>query len=300
MPRRRTRTGIFINLSFPQLAERHARLDCDGVGLMRAEFYALTLGVHPRKLLAEGGAERFISAFADGIIQVASAFAPRPVLYRTLDLKSNEYAGLDGGAEFEQKEENPMLGFRGTTRYLREPEVFRLELQAVHRARRQNLPNVRLMLPFVRFPAELKQCREWVGEEGLLDEPGFQLWMMAELPINVFRIDEYLPLVDGVSIGSNDLTQLILGIDRDSSRMASIFDERDPAVITAIEQIARAGRRAGTAVSICGNAPSRYPEMIPKLIAAGLTSLSVSPERFEATVEAVAQAEAELGITPGA
>lgn len=300
MERPRTSTRILVNLSFPELAARHARLPCDGVGLMRAEFYALSLGIHPRKLLAGGGEKRFIDVFADGMSRVAEAFAPRPVLYRTLDLKSNEYAGLEGGKDFEQKEENPMIGFRGTARYLREPEVFRLELRALRQARHKGHRNLRLMLPFVRFPSELEQCRAWVAEEGLFGEPGFELWMMAELPINVFRIEEFLPLVDGVSIGSNDLTQLILAIDRDSARLASCFDERDPAVLAAIEIIARAGRATGKPISICGNAPSRYPEMIPKLIAAGLTSLSVSPERFEATVKAVEQAEAALGIAPGA
>ncbi len=296
MERPRTRTKILINLSFPELATRYARLPCDGVGLMRAEFYALSLGIHPLRLLAEGGEERFVGFFADGIAQVASAFAPRPVLYRTLDLKSNEYAGLEGGRDFEQKEENPMLGLRGAARYLHEPEAFRLELQALRQARHRGNPNLRLLLPFVRFPSELGRCRAWIAEESLFDEPGFELWMMAELPANVLRIEEFLPLVDGISIGSNDLTQLILAIDRDSARLAPCFDERDPAVLKAIEMIARAGRAAGKPVSICGNAPSRYPEMIPKLIAAGLTSLSVSPERFEATVQAVAQAEAVLGI----
>ncbi len=300
MNRPPTQTRILINLSFPALAAKYSRLPCDGVGLMRAEFYALSLGVHPRKLLAEGGAEKFIHVFADGLGEVARSFAPRPVLYRTLDLKSNEYAGLEGGQEYEKKEENPMLGFRGCRRYLKEPEVFRLELQAVKRVRDTGLENVKLMLPFVRFPNELACCRQWVREEGLFEQKDFELWMMVEVPANVLRIEEFLPMVSGVSIGSNDLTQLILGIDRDNRRLAEEFDERDPAVQAAIERVARAGARQGVPVSICGNAPSRYPELVPRLLAFGLTSLSVSPETFETTVRAVVEAEASLGMSPSA
>jgi pyruvate,water dikinase len=265
---------------------------------MRAEFFALSVGVHPRKLLADGGAGQFVSFFADGLSAVAKAFAPRPVFFRTLDLKSNEYAGLKGGSQFEQKEENPMLGFRGCSRYTADPDSFRLELQAVKRVRDAGYTNVRVVLPFVRFPGELRRCREIIADEGLFASGDFELWMVAEVPSNVFLIDDFLPMVAGVSIGSNDLTQLVLGIDRDSARLAPQFDERDPAVQKAIAQIAASCRAAGKPVSICGNAPSRYPELVPKLISAGLTSLSVSPEAFEATLQAVIAAEAALGLHP--
>ncbi len=296
MQRTPTQTRIYINLGFPELSAKYAKLPCDGVGLMRAEFLALSLGVHPRKLIADGGADNFIHHFADGLSTVANAFAPRPVFYRTLDLKSNEYAGLDGGDKFEQREENPMLGFRGCARYLADPESFRLELRAVKRVRESGLRNVRLVLPFVRFPRELARCRDLIKEEGLLAEPDFQLWMVAEVPSNFLRIAEFLPMVDGISVGSNDLTQLVLGIDRDSSRLAADFDERDPAVQKAIVQLASSCRSAGKQISICGNAPSRYPELVSPLISAGLTSLSVSPESFEVTLKAVIEAEAKLGI----
>jgi pyruvate,water dikinase len=166
----------------------------------------------------------------------------------------------------------------------------------VKRVRDGGLRNVRLLLPFVRFPRELKRCREIVEQEGLFADPEFELWMVAEVPSNVLLIDEFLPLVSGISIGSNDLTQLMLGIDRDSARLAKEFDERDPAVQNAIAIIAKACRAAGRPVSICGNAPSRYPELVPRLISAGLTSLSVSPEAFEATLKAVVEAEAMLGF----
>jgi len=296
MERTATKTQVLLNLSFPEHAERYAQLPCDGVGLMRAEFLALSMGVHPRKLIADGGAERFIGFFAEHLAQVAQAFAPRPVLYRTLDLKSNEYAGLEGGADYEDTEENPMLGFRGCSRYMADPESFRLELRAVKRVIDSGLRNVNIMLPFGRCPHELVQCREWIHEEGLFDDPQFELWMMAEVPSNVLQIDDFLPHVSGVSIGSNDLTQLILGIDRDSHRLADQFDIRDPAVMAAIERIARACRARNLSVSICGGAPSRDPALIRRLIEFGLTSISVSAEAFESTVQAVAKADAELNL----
>jgi len=296
MERPPTQTRILINLSFPELSAKHARLPCDGIGIMRAEFFALSLGTHPGHLIAEGGEESFVRTFAEGLEKVARDFAPRPVLYRTLDLKSNEYAGLVGGDRFEEREENPMLGLRGCARYLADPRSFRLELRAVKRVRHSGLRNVKLMLPFVRFPRELAECRAIIEDEGLFVDPGFELWMMAEVPSNVFQLERFLPYVAGVSIGSNDLTQLVLGIDRDSRRMAASFDERDPAVMAALEQIARTARAHGKQVSICGNAPVRHPEMLRRLVEFGLTSISVSPEAFAETVRLVAQAEAELGI----
>jgi len=287
-----TQTKIMLNLSVPDMAARYADLPCDGVGLMRAEFLALTMGVHPRKLIADGGAERFISYFADNLSQVAQSFYPRPVLYRTLDLKSNEYVGLEGGKQYEPTEENPMLGFRGCSRYTEDEESFRLELRAVKRVIDSGLGNVKLMLPFVRFPRELEQCRNWASEEGLFENPEFELWMMAEVPSNILLIEAFLPHVSGVSIGSNDLTQLILGIDRDSHKLADQFDVRDPAVLAGIERVAQACRARDLPVSICGDAPSRYPELIPKLIDFGLTSISVPADAFEVTRRAVVAAEA--------
>jgi pyruvate,water dikinase len=296
MERPSTRTQLLLNLSFPELAPRYAELPCDGVGLMRAEFLALSMGVHPRKLIADGGAERFIAFFADHLSQVAQAFAPRPVLYRTLDLKSNEYAGLEGGSAFEDKEENPMLGFRGCSRYVADTESFRLELRAVKRVIDSGLSNVKMMVPFVRFPRELVHCRELLQQEGLLEDPDFELWMMAEVPSNVVMIDEFLPHVSGVSIGSNDLTQLMLGIDRDSHRLAGQFDIEDPAVLGSIGHIAKACRARNMPVSICGDAPSRHPHLVETLIGFGLTSISVSAEAFEPTLREVVRAEAQLGL----
>lgn len=292
MERQVTKTRIMLNLSVPHLAAKYAGLPCDGVGLMRAEFLALSLGVHPRKLIADGGAEQFIGFFSDNLARVAEAFFPRPVVYRTLDLKSNEYIGLEGGDRYEVGEENPMLGFRGCSRYLADEESFRLELRAVRRVIDSGLGNVKIMLPFVRFPRELEQCRKWAGEEGLFSYPDFELWMMAEVPSNVLQTEAFLPYVSGVSIGSNDLTQLILGIDRDSHKLADQFDIREPAVLSAIERIAGACRARDIPVSICGDAPSRHPDLIRRLIGYGLSSISVSADAFETTLNAVVEAEA--------
>jgi len=288
-----THTKVMLNLSMPQLAARYASLPCDGVGLMRAEFLALSLGVHPRKLIADGGAGKFIDFFSDSLSTVAQAFFPRPVIYRTLDMKSNEYVGLEGGEQYESAEENPMLGLRGCSRYLDDEESFRLELRSVKKVIDSGLGNIKIMLPFVRFPSELEKCRDWVEEEGLFENPDFELWMMAEVPSNVLMIDAFLPYVSGVSIGSNDLTQLILGIDRDSHKLADRFDIRDPAVMAGIERIVRACRARNMPVSICGDAPSRHPELIRKLIDFGLTSISVSADAFESTLRTVEEAEAE-------
>ena len=291
MERPVTRTKVMLNLSMPQIAARYASLPCDGVGLMRAEFLALSLGVHPRKLIADGGPRNFIGFFSDSLSKVAKAFFPRPVIYRTLDLKSNEYVGLEGGEEYESAEENPMLGLRGCSRYVDDEESFRLELRAVKQVIGAGLGNVKIMLPFVRFPSELAKCRSWVEEEGLFENPDFELWMMAEVPSNVLMMEAFLPYVSGVSIGSNDLTQLILGIDRDSHKLADQFDVQNPAVMAGIERIIQTCRAGDLSVSICGDAPSRHPELIRRLIGFGLTSISVSADAFESTLRTVVEAE---------
>ena len=292
-----TKTRILLNLSIPELAEKFAAIPVDGVGLMRAEFLALSLGIHPQKLIADDGAEAFITFFSSQLAKVVRAFFPRPVTYRTLDLKSNEYAGLKGG-EFEQQEENPMLGFRGCSRYIEDAESFCLELRAVKRVIDSGLDNIQLMLPFVRFPSELENCRQLITDEGLFENPTFELWMIAEISSNVLLIEQFLPHVSGVSIGSNDLTQLILGIDRDSHKMAEQFDTQAPAVLAAIEHIAQACLEHDVPVSICGDAPSRQPELIRKLIEFGPSSISVATDAFETTRAAVIRAETDLGMIP--
>ncbi|MCS6817434.1 MAG: hypothetical protein N0A16_00025 [Blastocatellia bacterium] len=284
---------VYLNLSFPPLAARYADLPADGIGLLRSEFLALSLGVHPKKLLAEGGAEAFIQVFADGVAEVARRFWPRPVTFRTLDLKSNEYRGLRGGAEFEEAEENPALGLRGCRRYLHDPELFRLQLRAVRRVYEAGWTNIRLMLPFVRSVGEVLACREILNEEGILGI-GVPLWIMIEVPSVVLLIEQFLLLVDGVSIGTNDLTQLILGIDRDNPRLIPLWDECDEAVMRAIERVARACQERAMECCVCGDAPSRNPEMAASLLHLGVTSLSVSPEAFERTARLVRAIEPRL------
>lgn len=282
---------IYLNLSFPQLAARYADLPTDGVGLLRSEFLILALGVHPKKLLAEGGAEAFIRVFAEGLTEVARCFWPRPVTFRTLDLKSNEYRGLRGGQEFEEPEENPALGLRGCRRYLYDPEPFRLQLRAVRRVFEAGWTNLRLMLPFVRSVSELLACREILCEEGVDNIP---LWLMVEVPSVVFLIERFLSLVDGVSIGTNDLTQLVLGVDRDNPRLIPLWDEQDEAVRCAVERVARACREQAMECCVCGDAPSRRPEMAASLLQLGVTSLSVSPDAFERTARIVREIESRF------
>ncbi len=291
----RTRTKIYVNLADPELAERVARRNVDGVGLLRAEFIiAEHIGVHPRLCLEEGRAEWFIERLADGLRQFTRAFYPRPVVYRMTDFKTNEYRNLKGGERYEPQEENPMIGYRGASRYIREPEVFRLETEAIKRVR-QDYNNLWVMIPFVRTPQELARVKALLEQEGLRRSPDFKLWMMAEVPANVLILDRFLDVgIDGISIGSNDLTQLVLGIDRDSSLLASEFDERDEAVMEALRLLVQGASRRGVTVSICGQAPSDYPELARRLVEWGITSVSVNPDAIDRTREVVAQAEAEL------
>lgn len=293
-----THTRISLRLSSAELSVKYAKLPCDGAVLESAESCARALGIHPRKLLTDGSEERFLDLFSRNILRVARDFAPRPVVYRTLDLNSNEYAGLEGGAEYEGKERNPMLGLRGCSRYLADEASFRLELRAVKRARDMGCVNLDVMLPFVRCPDELARCREIVIAEGLFASAEFELWMLAAVPSTALLIEEFLPFVSGVSIGWNDLAQFVLGIDSKSQRLADRFDERHPAVLAAITRIARACRERGVACSICGDAPALQTEMIRTLVEAGVTGWGVAPESFEKTVEAIAAAEGELGIRP--
>ena len=271
-----------LNLSMPSLAARAASLDADGVGLMRAEFLALAAGTHPLTLLEEGGAGAYVSLFRDGLREVAASFYPRPVTFRSSDLKTNEYRGLRGGERFESEEANPMLGRRGVFRYLRQPEVFELELTAIAEVRAEGLDNVRLMVPFVRTVEELRAVRGLVaGHLGLTGPTGPEFWAMAEVPAWAFLAAEFSAEVDGVSIGSNDLAQLVLGVDRDSSELGRAYAPEDPAVIGAIRAIIAGAHSVGRPVSICGDQPSRSPALVATLLDAGIDSLSVTPGAFE-------------------
>ncbi len=292
----KTKTRVYVNLAQPDLADRVAARNVDGVGLLRAEFIVADIGEHPRYALEQGRGEEFTQKMAKGLMAFAAAFDPRPVVYRTTDFKTNEYAGLKGGEKYEQSEENPMIGYRGASRYIRDREVFELEIEAVKRVRQQH-KNLHVMIPFCRTPEEMAGVKKLMEELGLKQSPEFKLWMMVEIPSNVILLNEFIDVgIDGVSIGSNDLTQLTLGIDRDNSILAKDFDERNPAVTRSLEQIVKTCRARGITSSICGQAPSDYPEITEKLVEYGITSVSVNPDVIERTRKIVAAAEAKLGI----
>jgi len=279
-----TATRLLVNLSEPSQVERAAALDVDGVGLLRAELMVLEAlnGVHPRLLLEQGRGEEFVERMAAALETFASAFAPRPVTYRTIDFRTNEFRGLEGGERFEPEEANPMIGFRGALRYTREPDVFRLELAALKRVWDAGHRNLHVMLPFVRTAHELEVCMRLIAESGLSDRPGFELWVMAEVPSVLFNLERYAQLgVKGISIGSNDLTQLVLGADRDSEALADTFDERDPAVTAYLRELIAKARRLGLATSICGQAPSVHPEYADLLVQAGIDAVSVNIDAVE-------------------
>jgi pyruvate,water dikinase len=275
-----------LNLSVPRLARSAAQLPADGVGLLRAEFLALSAGRHPSAILEDGGEEEYVRIFRDGLREVAEAFHPRPVTYRATDLKSNEYVGLAGGERFEPAEANPMLGRRGALRYLLRPGEFALELRALRELRDDGLTGIRLMIPFVRTPSELRSVRELVAQAGLAG-PGFELWAMAEVPAFALTPERFAVEVDGISIGSNDLFQLVLGVDRDSAELANRYPVDDEAFLEALRRIIAGVHAAGRTVSICGDQPGEHPELVRCLIEAGIDAISVLPTAFPATLAAV-------------
>ena len=290
----RTNTKVYVNLAEPELAERVASRHVDGVGLLRAEFIIAQIGEHPRYMISQGREQEFVAQLTKGVTTFASAFNPRPVVYRTTDFKTNEYRNLKGGEEFEDIEENPMLGYRGCSRYVQEADVFKMEIEMVKRVR-EDYKNLWVMIPFVRTVDEMAHLMSTLKDEGLSSSKDFKIWMMVEVPSNIFLIDEFIDLgIDGISIGSNDLTQLILGIDRDSPKLEEVFDERNEAVMLALKKAIKAAARRGITASICGQAPSFYPELTKKLVKWGITSVSVSPDAIESTREIIARAEGRM------
>ncbi|WP_098955928.1 phosphoenolpyruvate synthase [Pseudonocardia sp. N23] len=296
VPSPRTGTELHVNLALPDSAERVAALDVDGVGLLRAEVVLTSAlgGRHPRAVLAAGEADGFVTAMAAAVGRIGAAFAPRPVLYRTTDLRSNEFRGLTGGDRFEPVERNPMIGYRGAYRYLHEPEVFGMELRMLAEVR-DRLPNVHLMIPFVRTRWELAAVLELVDASPLGGRRGLQRWLTAEVPSVLHWLPEYVGLgIDGVSIGSNDLTQLVLGVDRDAERLAELYDESDPAVLDAISTIIERATLLGVPTSLCGQAPSRIPGFVEFLVRAGITAVSVNPDAVGSARAAIDAAERRL------
>src|SRR5213082_698110 len=296
-----TSTRIYVNISLPELAEKVAReTQADGVGLLRAEHMMLSVGKHPRLLIEEGGGQRMVDAFAEGVRKVATPFAPKPVVYRCLDFKPDEFLGLPGGEKYEREAghvgPNPLLGFRGAFRYVKEPDVFRLECRAIRKVREEfKLTNVHVMLPFVRTLEGVRNARKILEEEGLKRGPDFKLWIMVEVPATVLLIDKFVDEgIDGISFGTNDLTMLILGIDRDDASIQEIYDERNLAVLRAMSHGIRICSEAGVTTSSCGHAPSKYAEGVEFLVREGAVSMSVNPDKVMETKLLVAAIEQKL------
>lgn len=314
----RTRTQVMLTIGDPARAFQTSFIPNDGVGLARTEFIVTNhIGIHPMALArypnlkdaqvvqeiaarigAEDPREFFIRRFSEGVARIAAAFYPKPVIVRTSDFKTNEYARLLGGKEFEPEEENPMLGFRGASRYYdsRYAAGFALECAALLRARKEmGLTNIRIMIPFVRTVQEAKRVIEVMAQHGLKQgDDGLEIFAMCELPANVARADEFLRVFDGYSIGSNDLTQLVLGIDRDSGTVSHLFDENDRAVLSLIAEVIDEAQRARKPIGICGQAPSDFPEFARWLVEQGITSISLNPDTAIKTALVIADEERRL------
>jgi pyruvate,water dikinase len=292
----KTKTRVYVNLAQPDLVDRVASRNVDGVGLLRAEFIIAQIGEHPSYMISQNRGNEFVDKLARGLTTFAKAFNPRPVVYRTNDFKTNEYRALTGGEKYEDPEENPMIGYRGASRYITDIETFKLELTAIKKVRK-DYKNLWVMIPFVRTVNELTRTIKIMTAEGLKRSKDFQLWMMVEVPSNVILLEKFIAAgIDGISIGSNDLTQLTLGIDRDSEKLADTFDERDEAVMASIERVVKVSKSMGITASICGQAPSVYPEVTEKLVEWGISSVSVSPDMIGQTREIIARAEEQLKL----
>ena len=295
-----TATKIYMNLGQPDVINKYLDLPFDGIGLMRIEFIVSEwIKYHPLYLIKIGKPEEFVNKLAEGIAMVASAIYPRPVVVRFSDFKSNEYKSLIGGSEFEPDERNPMIGWRGVSRYISkqyEP-AFRLEVRAIRKVREEmGLTNVWVMFPFVRTTWELERAIKIMEEEGLRRSQDFKVWIMAEVPSVIILADEFAKLVDGFSIGSNDLAQLTLGVDRDSELLAKMgyYDERDPAVLASIRMLIQTAHKYGKTVSICGQAPSVYPDIVEFLVREGIDSISVNPDAVISVRRLVASVEQKI------
>ena len=297
-----TATKIYVNVGVPEKAEEYARLPVSGVGLLRIEFiFTAHVREHPLALLKKGKKDELVRRLAEGIGKVCQAFHPRPVIVRTSDFKTNEYRGMPGGEEFEPVEENPMIGWRGCSRYISPVyrPAFLCELEAIHKVRTEmGLKNAMVMLPFVRNTWELEEIAEMMRAQGLRRSRDFQLYLMAEVPSTALLSREFAKHCDGFSIGSNDLTQLVLGADRDSETLGRMgyFDERDPAVQRAIEILIEGAHAEGRTVGICGQGPSVYPEFAEFLVREGIDSISLNADTVIPTIRTIASLEQRMKL----
>lgn len=293
-----TGTKVYMNLGNPDLAEKYGKLPCDGIGLMREEFIWTTfIHEHPLYLIEIGHPERVVDQLADGMRKICQALAPRPVTLRFSDFKSSEYRDLKGGDKYEPQESSALLGWRGASRYY-DPkyiEAFKLEIQAVRKVREEfGYKNLNVMIPFCRRVDEMEKIVNLMAQEGLHRGPDFKVWLMAEIPANIILADQFNKYVDGYSIGSNDLTMLIMGCDRDNDTVAPLFDERNLAVKRAIRHLITVAHKDGKTVSICGQAPSVYPDFTEFLVKSGIDSISVNPDAVISTKKNVAQIEQRI------
>jgi pyruvate,water dikinase len=295
-----TATKIFMNLGIPEKIEDYSDLPFDGIGLMRIEFIlASYIGEHPLYMLEKGEGEKFVNSLAEGIATVARRIQPRPIVVRFSDFKTNEYRDLKGGKKFEIEEVNPMLGWRGASRYISTwyEKAFRLECRAIVRCREEwRLKNIWVMLPVIRTLWEAEQCLKIMKEEGLERTRDFQIWFMAETPAIAILADKFSQLCDAFSIGSNDMTQGILMIDRDSERLGQMgyFDERDPAIKRIIKHLIEVAHQNGVKVSICGEGPSNLPDFAEFLVRCGIDSISVNNDAVVNTKKLVASIEKRI------
>ncbi len=295
-----TGTKVMVNMSMPSKAEEIAALPCDGVGLMRIEFlFTNYIGEHPCAVIEGGRTQELIDKLVDGISTVAKAFYPRPITLRTSDFKTNEYHDMKGGADYEPAEDNPMIGWRGCSRYVSESyrEAFMCELKAIKKVRDElGFRNLNMMLPFVRTVEEVQEITEMMKCAGLKRSKDFKLYFMAEVPVNIFMADEFCKYCDAFSIGSNDLTQLTMGCDRDSDILGRMgyFDERNEGVKRAIAHLIKVAHENGKFVSICGQGPSVYPEFTEFLVEQGIDCISLNPDTFVKTKRIIASAEQKI------
>ena len=295
-----TATKVYLNLAVPEKAEEYSQLPVDGIGLLRLEFIFINaVKEHPLYLIKKGEGQKLIDQLAEGIGIVCEAMFPRPVVVRLSDFKTNEYRDMPGGEEYEPEEENPMIGWRGCSRYVSDEyrDAFRHELRALEKVRNEmGLTNAHPMLPFVRTEWEIKDIIGMMEEEGLVRGPDLKLYMMAEVPCNIFMADMFSQYCDGFSIGSNDLTQLIMGADRDSRILGKMgyFDERNPAVTRAIAHLIKVAHANNTTVGICGQAPSVYPEFTEFLVREGIDTISLNHDTVIKTKQIIASAEQRI------